>query len=77
VEALELCRDKRLVFVGDSLNRNMWESLACILYVAVLDRSRTRIVEDAGAEIFRAVVRSVCSIIQPSVETRQNFKFDQ
>ncbi|TVU35959.1 hypothetical protein EJB05_17866 [Eragrostis curvula] len=54
-EALELCRDKRLVFVGDSLNRNMWESLACILYTAVPDRSRTRIVEDAGAEIFRAM----------------------
>lgn len=55
-EALELCRDKRLVFVGDSLNRNMWESLCCILYTAVPDRSRTRIVEDAGAEIFHAMV---------------------
>ncbi|TKW15350.1 hypothetical protein SEVIR_5G232300v4 [Setaria viridis] len=56
-EALELCRDKRLVFVGDSLNRNMWESLACILYAAVPDRSRTRIVDDAGSEyrIFRAM----------------------
>jgi hypothetical protein len=60
-EALELCRDKRLVFVGDSLNRNMWESLACILYAAVPDRSRTRIVDDAGSEyrIFRAMVRGV------------------
>jgi hypothetical protein len=57
-EALELCRDKRLVLVGDSLNRNMWESLACILYAAVPDRSRTRIVDDAGSEyrIFRAMV---------------------
>nr|AVY91647.1 leaf senescence related protein-like [Saccharum hybrid cultivar SP80-3280] len=56
-EALELCRDKRLVLVGDSLNRNMWESLACILYAAVPDRSRTSIVDDAGSEyrIFRAM----------------------
>ncbi|KAG2590071.1 protein trichome birefringence-like 1 [Panicum virgatum] len=56
-EALELCRDRRLVFVGDSLNRNMWESLACILYAAVPDRSRTRIVDDASSEyrIFRAM----------------------
>jgi hypothetical protein len=52
------------VFVGDSLNRNMWESLACILYAAVPDRSRTRIVDDGGSEyrIFRAMVRGVvCS----------------
>ncbi|KAK0586043.1 hypothetical protein LWI29_038583 [Acer saccharum] len=31
VRMLELLRGKRLVFVGDSLNRNMWESMLCIL----------------------------------------------
>ncbi|KAG5520855.1 hypothetical protein RHGRI_033430 [Rhododendron griersonianum] len=29
---LERLRGKKLVFVGDSLNRNMWESLVCILH---------------------------------------------
>ncbi|KAL2320870.1 hypothetical protein Fmac_029839 [Flemingia macrophylla] len=35
---LDLLRGKRLVFVGDSLNRNMWESLICILRSAVKDK---------------------------------------
>ncbi|KAI3973470.1 hypothetical protein MKW92_000819, partial [Papaver armeniacum] len=33
-------RGKRLVFVGDSLNRNMWESLVCILRYSIVDKSR-------------------------------------
>ncbi|KAK7259561.1 hypothetical protein RIF29_25170 [Crotalaria pallida] len=37
---LDLLRGKRLVFVGDSLNRNMWESLICILRNAVKDKKR-------------------------------------
>lgn len=54
---LEQCRDKRVVLVGDSLNRNMWESLACILYAAAPDRSRAT-VDDASADhkIFQALV---------------------
>ncbi|KAK9150475.1 hypothetical protein Syun_008784 [Stephania yunnanensis] len=30
-DMLERLRGKRVIIVGDSLNRNMWESLACIL----------------------------------------------
>ncbi|ESW34334.1 hypothetical protein PHAVU_001G143600 [Phaseolus vulgaris] len=37
---LELLRGKKLVFVGDSLNRNMWESLICILKSAVKDKKK-------------------------------------
>lgn len=34
---LELIRGKRLVFVGDSLNRNQWESMLCLLMGGVED----------------------------------------
>ncbi|XP_021775668.1 protein trichome birefringence-like 3 [Chenopodium quinoa] len=31
-DMVEKFRNKRIVLVGDSLNRNMWESLSCIMY---------------------------------------------
>ncbi|XP_021775607.1 protein trichome birefringence-like [Chenopodium quinoa] len=34
-DMLERLNNKRLIMVGDSLNRNMWESLACLLYTSV------------------------------------------
>ncbi|QCD90654.1 protein trichome birefringence-like 2 [Vigna unguiculata] len=37
---LEKLRGQRLVFVGDSLNRNMWESMVCILRQSVRDKKR-------------------------------------
>ncbi|KAL6986982.1 hypothetical protein U1Q18_012742 [Sarracenia purpurea var. burkii] len=48
---LELLRGKRLVFVGDSLNRNMWESLVCILRNSLKDQ--TRVYEAYGRQQFR------------------------
>ncbi|CAM0881699.1 unnamed protein product [Alopecurus aequalis] len=86
-EALEQCRNRRLVFVGDSLNRNMWESLACILYTALPDRSRTRI-EDVSSEyrIFHAMdyncsVEFFWSPFLVNLETKQDrtraLKLDQ
>ncbi|KAF9664780.1 hypothetical protein SADUNF_Sadunf16G0053500 [Salix dunnii] len=48
---LDLLRGKRLVFVGDSLNRNMWESLVCILKGSVKDQSK--VYEVNGRHHFR------------------------
>ncbi|XP_071720032.1 protein trichome birefringence-like [Rutidosis leptorrhynchoides] len=49
---LQLLRGKRLVFVGDSLNRNMWESLICILRNSVKDQ--TKVYEASGRHNFRS-----------------------
>eukprot|EP01018_Ginkgo_biloba_P003137 Gb_12396 [translate_table: standard] len=50
-DMLERLRGKRLVFVGDSLNRNMWESLVCILRHSVRDKRRVH--EISGRQEFR------------------------
>ncbi|KAJ6746119.1 PROTEIN TRICHOME BIREFRINGENCE-LIKE 9-RELATED [Salix koriyanagi] len=50
-DMLDMLRGKRLVFVGDSLNRNMWESLVCILKGSVKDRSK--VFEANGRHHFR------------------------
>ncbi|KAJ9548160.1 hypothetical protein OSB04_020703, partial [Centaurea solstitialis] len=52
IKMLELLRGKRLVFVGDSLNRNMWESLICILKNSIKDQ--TKVYEASGRHHFRS-----------------------
>ncbi|KAF6170963.1 hypothetical protein GIB67_014780 [Kingdonia uniflora] len=59
VKMLELIRGKRLVFVGDSINRNQWESMLCLLRGAVKDPKRVyethgrRISKDRGNYSFK------------------------
>ncbi|XP_004296155.1 PREDICTED: protein trichome birefringence-like 1 isoform X1 [Fragaria vesca subsp. vesca] len=48
---LRLLAGKRLVFVGDSLNRNMWESLLCVLRNSVEDKNKVN--EVSGRKEFR------------------------
>ncbi|VVB06615.1 unnamed protein product [Arabis nemorensis] len=56
---LEMIRGKRLVFVGDSINRNQWESMLCILFQAVKDPKKVyethnrRITKEKGNYSFR------------------------
>lgn len=59
---LELIRGKRLVFVGDSINRNQWESMLCLLLGGVKDPKKVyethgrRITKERGDYSFKFVV---------------------
>ncbi|KAK3034613.1 hypothetical protein RJ639_033568 [Escallonia herrerae] len=48
---LDVIRGKRLVFVGDSINRNQWESMLCLLMGAIKDQKR--VYETRGQKITR------------------------
>ncbi|KAF9604579.1 hypothetical protein IFM89_008023 [Coptis chinensis] len=56
---LEMIRGKRLVFVGDSMNRNQWESMLCLLRSAIKDPKRVyethgrRITKEKGNYSFK------------------------
>ncbi|KAJ8491420.1 hypothetical protein OPV22_013141 [Ensete ventricosum] len=50
-DMLERLRGKRLVYVGDSLNRNMWEALVCALRHSVKDKRK--VFEASGRQEFR------------------------
>ncbi|XP_021670901.2 protein trichome birefringence-like 6 isoform X2 [Hevea brasiliensis] len=58
---LDLIRGKRLVFVGDSINRNQWESMLCMLMRAVRDPKMVyethgrRITKEKGNYCFKFV----------------------
>ncbi|KAK9284936.1 hypothetical protein L1049_024117 [Liquidambar formosana] len=49
-DMLERLRGKRVILVGDSLNRNQWESLACLLYSAV---PPSRAIVDARSHVYK------------------------
>lgn len=60
-DMLERLKNKRVIIVGDSLNRNQWESLACLLYTAI-PPSRVHVdVQNGVYKVLRALVRKVSS----------------
>ncbi|XP_059452317.1 protein trichome birefringence-like 31 isoform X2 [Corylus avellana] len=53
-DMLERLRGKRVIIVGDSLNRNQWESLACLLYSSI-PSSQAQVHAKSGVyKVFRA-----------------------
>ncbi|MED6180681.1 Transducin beta-like protein 2 [Stylosanthes scabra] len=73
---LERLRGQRLVFVGDSLNRNMWESLVCILRQSI--NNKKRVFEISGKTEFKKKVDFVMSpfIVQESTFKGKNGTFE-
>ncbi len=52
---LEKLRGKRLMFVGDSLNRNQWESMVCLVQSAV-PAGRKSLKKSGSLSVFRVEV---------------------
>ncbi|XP_043687548.1 protein ESKIMO 1-like [Telopea speciosissima] len=54
IEMLERLRGKRVIIAGDSINRNQWESLSCLLYSAIPPSDAEVKVRSGVYKVFRA-----------------------
>ncbi|KAK9689896.1 hypothetical protein RND81_09G089100 [Saponaria officinalis] len=55
IDMLERLRNKRVIIVGDSLNRNMWESLACLLYTSIPSSRALVQAQSSSYKVFKAL----------------------
>ncbi|KMS96424.1 hypothetical protein BVRB_9g225240 [Beta vulgaris subsp. vulgaris] len=62
-DMLKRLGNKRVIIVGDSINKNMWESLACLLYTSI-PSSRAEIVQNSAYKALIAKVTIIMSTEQ-------------
>lgn len=68
----EKLRGKRLMFVGDSLNRGQWISMVCLLQ-SVIPSDKRSMSPNAHLTIFRAEVRTLCFNVAPYTMLSSSF----